>query len=170
MVKKIIAALAASFLISSSIFAATVPALKGRVNDYAKIIRDSDEREIEEYLAGLEQSSGIQIAVLTMPSLDGEDISSFGIRVADKWNLGDKESAVIYGSFLYLRCDKKTQDKYKQLIPEIKQNFKKVAENFKNKTWLSEIKITKKMVFRFIFFIICLIYIIRNYKDLNSFF
>ena len=91
MVKKIIAALAASFLISSSIFAATVPAIKGRVNDYAKIIRDSDEREIEEYLAGIEQSSGIQIAVLTMPSLDGEDISSFGIRVADKWNLGDKE-------------------------------------------------------------------------------
>jgi len=91
MVKKIIAALVASFLISSSIFAATVPALKGRVNDYAKIIRDSDEREIEEYLAGIEQTSGIQIAVLTMPSLDGEDISSFGIRVADKWNLGDKE-------------------------------------------------------------------------------
>ncbi len=91
MVKKIIAALAASFLISSSIFAATVPAIKGRVNDYAKIIRESDEREIEEYLAGLEQSSGIQIAVLTMPSLDGEDISSFGIRVADKWQLGDKE-------------------------------------------------------------------------------
>ena len=86
------------------------------------------------------------------------------------WDIGDKETAVIYGSFLYLRCDKKTQDKYKQLIPEIKQNFKKVAENFKNKTWLSEIKITKKMVFRFIFFIICLIYIIRNYKDLNSFF
>ena len=86
------------------------------------------------------------------------------------WNIGDKESAVIYGSFLYLRCDKKIQDKYKQLIPEIKQNFKKVAENFKNKTWLSEIKITKKMVFRFIFFIICLIYIIRNYKDFNSFF
>ena len=86
------------------------------------------------------------------------------------WNIGDKESAVIYGSFLYLRCDKKIQDKYKQLIPEIKQNFKKVAEEFKNKTWLSEIKITKKMVFRFIFFIICIIYIIRNYKDLNSFF
>ena len=91
MVKKIIAALAASFLISSSIFAATVPALKGRVNDYAKIIRDSDEREIEEYLAGIEQTSGIQIAVLTMPSLDGEDISSFGIKVADKWELGDKD-------------------------------------------------------------------------------
>ena len=72
-------------------FAANVPALKGRVNDYAKIIRDSDEREIEEYLAGVEQSTGIQIAVLTMPSLGGEDIASFGIKVADKWDIGDKD-------------------------------------------------------------------------------
>ena len=72
-------------------FAANVPALKGRVNDYAKIIRDSDEREIEEYLAGVEQSTGIQIAVLTMPSLRGEDIASFGIKIADKWDIGDKD-------------------------------------------------------------------------------
>ena len=78
-------------MISSPLFAATVPALKGRVNDYAKIIRDSDEREIEEYLAGVEEACGAQIAVLTMPSLDGEDISSFAIKVADKWKLGDKE-------------------------------------------------------------------------------
>ena len=78
-------------MIFSPLFAATVPALKGRVNDYAKIIRESDEREIEEYLAGIEQSTGIQIAVLTMPSLDGDDIASFAIKVADKWQLGDKE-------------------------------------------------------------------------------
>ena len=92
MVKKIFAGFALTvIMISAPLFAATVPALKGRVNDYAKIIRDSDEREIEEYLASLEQSTGIQIAVLTMPSLDGEDIASFGIKVADKWQLGDKE-------------------------------------------------------------------------------
>ena len=92
MVKRFLTGLAlAAIMITSPIFAATVPALKGRVNDYAKIIRDSDEREIEEYLASLEQSTGIQIAVLTMPSLDGEDIASFGIKVADKWQLGDKE-------------------------------------------------------------------------------
>ena len=89
--KRFFSAALTAILISSSIFAANVPTLKGRVNDYAKIIRDSDEREIEEYLAGVEQACGAQIAVLTMPSLDGEDISSFGIRVADKWQLGDKE-------------------------------------------------------------------------------
>jgi len=92
MVKRFLTGLTlALIMISSPLFAATVPALKGRVNDYAKIIRDSDEREIEEYLAGVEQACGAQIAVLTMPSLDGEDISSFGIKVADKWQLGDKE-------------------------------------------------------------------------------
>ena len=92
MVKKIFAGFAlAVIMISAPLFAANVPALKGRVNDYAKIIRDSDEREIEEYLAGLESSTGIQIAVLTMASLDGDDIASFGIKVADKWQLGDKE-------------------------------------------------------------------------------
>lgn len=91
-INRIFTALALAALFSSfPLFAANVPALKGRVNDYAKIIRDSDEREIEEYLAGVEQACGAQIAVLTMPSLEGEDISSFGIKVADKWQLGDKE-------------------------------------------------------------------------------
>ena len=92
MVKRFFMGLAlTSLLISAPLFAVSVPALKGRVNDYAKIIRDSDEREIEEYLATLERNTGIQIAVLTMPSLEGEDIASFGIKVADKWQLGDKE-------------------------------------------------------------------------------
>ena len=92
MVKRFFTGLAlAALMLSSPLFAANVPTLKGRVNDYAKIIRDSDEREIEEYLAGIEQACGAQIAVLTMPSLDGEDISSFAIKVADKWKLGDKE-------------------------------------------------------------------------------
>ncbi len=78
------------------------------------------------------------------------------------YNLGDKESAVIYGSFLYLRCDKKTQNKYKDLIKEIKDNFKEVALEYKNKSFLSEIKLTKKSFIRFILFIICLIYLIKN--------
>lgn len=93
MVKKLskFAAFSILLLAVSPLFAVSVPAMKGRVNDYAKIIRDSDEREIDEYLASLEKNSGIQIAVLTMPSLEGEDIASFGIKVADKWQLGDKE-------------------------------------------------------------------------------
>ena len=88
----------------------------------------------------------------------------------NNWEFGDKETAVIYGSFLYLRCDKKTQDKYKELIPEIKKNFKIVATEFQNRSFLRDIKFDRKMVLRFIFFLLSIIYIIKNYKDMKSIF
>lgn len=65
-----------------------VPALKGRVNDYANIINSRDEAQITSYLDSLENTTGIQIAVLTIPSLKGEDIASYGIKVCEKWQLG----------------------------------------------------------------------------------
>lgn len=92
-IRKAFTFIAAFFLMSASLplFALAVPKLNGRVNDNAAIIRSDDEAEIEAYLANLEATTGIQIAVLTVPSLEGEDIASFGIRVADAWKLGDAE-------------------------------------------------------------------------------
>ena len=88
------------------------------------------------------------------------------------WELGDKELSVIYGSFLIYKCDKNIRNKYyKDLIPEIEKNIKIVGNEFKNKTWLSEIKlkINKKNIFRCVLFIISMIYLFYNYKDLNIF-
>ena len=60
------------------------------------------------------------------------------------WALGDKESAVIYGSFILYQCDKKTKDKYyKDVIPEIEKNLHKIAREFQNKSWWSDIKISR---------------------------
>ena len=67
-----------------------VPALKGRVNDYANIINQNTENEITNYLKSLEDSTGIQMAVLTIPSLQGDDITSFSIKTAEKWQIGSK--------------------------------------------------------------------------------
>ncbi len=87
------------------------------------------------------------------------------------WALGDKESAVIYGSFILYQCDKKTKDKYyKDVIPEIEKNLHKIAREFQNKSWWSDIKISRNMILRCAIFIICIIYLIRNYNDLNLFF
>ena len=69
-------------------FALDVPALNGRVNDYANVISKNDEKELTEYLASLDEQTGIQIAVLTIPSLKGEDIAAFGVKVAENWKLG----------------------------------------------------------------------------------
>lgn len=87
--KKLIALSLFSVLLSSA-FALKVPEYKGRVNDYANVINKNDEAEIEQYLADLDNQTGIQIMVLTVPSLEGEDIASFSIKVADKWQPGHK--------------------------------------------------------------------------------
>lgn len=74
---KWICAAAILFFTVQSVFAAAVPALKGRVNDYANIINSATESKLEAYLQQLDEQQGVQIAVLTVPSLDGDDIASF---------------------------------------------------------------------------------------------
>lgn len=68
-----------------------VPALNGRVNDLANLLSPSVRLAIQQDLKGLEEKTGVQIAILTVPALpDGSDIKSFSIAVAEKWKLGQK--------------------------------------------------------------------------------
>ena len=85
--KKLISALG-TLIASACIFALNVPALSAHVNDYAGIMKNSDKRKAEEYLSALENTTGIQIAVLTIPSLEGESLESYSYNVAEKWQLG----------------------------------------------------------------------------------
>lgn len=78
------------FLSVSLAAAAAVPALRGRVNDYAQILSPGQSSSLESQLARLEQDTGHQVVVLTLPTLDGEDIEGFGIRVAESWKIGKK--------------------------------------------------------------------------------
>lgn len=65
-----------------------VPFLEGRVNDLAGMLDETVEARIEEKLATLERETGSQVAVLTLPSLEGENLEDFSIRVVDTWKLG----------------------------------------------------------------------------------
>jgi len=78
-------------LLATAIAAALdVPPLRGRVNDYAGVMSQDQARSLESRLAQFEQETGHQVAVLAIPTLDGEDIEGFGIRVAENWKLGKK--------------------------------------------------------------------------------
>ncbi|MBT1075446.1 TPM domain-containing protein [Geobacter grbiciae] len=68
-----------------------VPQLRGYVNDYAGVLSAGTVRQLEETLAGFERSDSTQIVVLTVPSLEGDDLESFSIRVAEAWQIGQKE-------------------------------------------------------------------------------
>lgn len=65
-----------------------VPPLRGRVNDYAGLLKAEQVRRLESQLAQFETETGHQVVVLTLPTLDGEDIEGFSIRVAEKWQIG----------------------------------------------------------------------------------
>ena len=77
-------------LASGLVSALDVPPLRGRVNDYANVMRQDQARTLESRLAQFEQETGHQVVVLTIPTLDGEDIEGFSIRVAENWKIGKK--------------------------------------------------------------------------------
>jgi uncharacterized protein len=65
-----------------------VPFLSGRVNDTAGLVDAATRQRLEERLAEFESEGGVQVAVLTIPSLEGEVLEEFSIRVAETWSLG----------------------------------------------------------------------------------
>jgi uncharacterized protein len=81
-------ALLLSCLVSSSALAVEVPALKGRVNDYAGLLSGATISQLDTVLVNLETTDSTQIVVLTIPSLDGDSLEDFSLRVAEKWKIG----------------------------------------------------------------------------------
>ncbi len=67
-----------------------IPAFQGYVNDYAGMISPGAEQELTALLAAFDQSDSTQVAILTIDSLEGEDLEGFSIRVVDQWQVGQK--------------------------------------------------------------------------------
>jgi uncharacterized protein len=65
-----------------------VPVLKGHVNDYANMFQKPTIASLEYDLAELEKNESTQVVVLTIPSLQGEVLEEFSIKVAEKWKIG----------------------------------------------------------------------------------
>jgi len=67
-----------------------VPFLSGRVVDEAGMLSPAAKQRIEAKLAGVERQTGDQVAVLLVPSLDGEPLEDYSVKVAQTWKLGQK--------------------------------------------------------------------------------
>jgi uncharacterized protein len=73
-----------------SCFALDVPSLQGYVNDNAKMISASAKAKIESELMAFEKSDSTQIVILTIPSLQGESLEGYSIKVVESWKIGRK--------------------------------------------------------------------------------
>ncbi len=67
-----------------------VPDLSRRVTDLTGTLTPDTVSRLENTLAQFEAAKGSQIAVLMLPTTEGEEIAQFGIRVAEQWKVGRK--------------------------------------------------------------------------------
>jgi uncharacterized protein len=63
---------------------------QGYVSDFAGVIDAAARAELESYLAQLETATGAQVAIVTLPTLEGEPIEDFANDLFRKWGIGKK--------------------------------------------------------------------------------
>jgi uncharacterized protein len=83
-----VAALLLAALVAGAAAALDVPPLRGRVNDLAGLLAPSTVRELDARLEAYERETGHQLAVLVIPTLEGDPLEDFSIRVVEAWKLG----------------------------------------------------------------------------------
>ncbi len=77
-------------LIGSTAAALGIPKPTGYINDQANIISPEVELKLEQFLKDFDKSDSTQISVLTIPTLDGESLEDYSLRVLESWGLGQK--------------------------------------------------------------------------------
>ena len=60
------------------------------MNDYAGMLSPATVQGLETQLTEFERSDSTQIVVLTIPTLDGENLEEYSIKVAEAWRVGQK--------------------------------------------------------------------------------
>lgn len=67
------------------------PALTGRVVDAADVLSPDVEAALTAKLEAVETSTGHQLVVATVPSLDGRPIEDYGYQLGRTWGIGSKD-------------------------------------------------------------------------------
>ena len=67
------------------------PELTDRVVDQARILNPAAERRLDDRLAAHEATTGNQVVVVTVPSLQGLSIEQFGLDLGNHWGIGEAD-------------------------------------------------------------------------------
>ncbi len=60
------------------------------VNDFTGLFSKQEQAALERKLRDFNDSTSTQIAVVTVPALDGYDINDYAARLGEKWGVGQK--------------------------------------------------------------------------------
>jgi len=91
MMKKFIVILA-TLIIPISVFAYTSPGKPtGYVNDFAGILSVEQKSNLESISVGLKQSTGFEVAIVTVPNLGDEVVETYATKLFEEWGIGDEK-------------------------------------------------------------------------------
>src|SRR5580692_9938777 len=79
-------------LAATSAYALDITKLKptGYVNDFAHVIDASSAQGLAAYCGILERATGAQMAIVTVDTLDGDDITDTANKLYHQWGIGKK--------------------------------------------------------------------------------
>ncbi len=85
-------AVVALTLVSTAAFGLDLDKLKpeGYVSDFAHVLDSSSRARIEDYCGRVEQATGVQMAIVTLDSLEGDPIEDVANSLFRKWGIGKK--------------------------------------------------------------------------------
>lgn len=74
------------------------PKAEGYVNDFAGILSSETKQTLEEKLVKLEEESTVEIAVVTIKSLEGTTIEDYAVYLFEDWKIGKrgKDNGVLF--------------------------------------------------------------------------
>lgn len=71
-------------------YARQYPEPTGRLSDFAYVLTQSQGAALNDELAAYEKRTGIEIAVVTVTSLDGQEIEAYAKNLAAEWGVGKR--------------------------------------------------------------------------------
>ena len=79
-------------LLAGTLFAVDWKVLKpeGYVSDYAHVVDSQSKAALEQYCAAVQNSTGAQIALVTLSSLQGEPVEDVANTIFHSWGVGSK--------------------------------------------------------------------------------
>jgi uncharacterized protein len=79
-------------LAAGTLFAVDWKTLKpqGYVSDFAHVIDAQSKAALEQYCAAVQSSTGAQVALVTLPSLEGEPVEDVANTIFHAWGVGSK--------------------------------------------------------------------------------
>ncbi len=80
------------FILPFVIYGYTSPGKpQGFVNDFAKILPNETVNSLNQNLTNFQKETTIEVAVVTVPTLDNESIEMYAVKLFEEWGIGDEE-------------------------------------------------------------------------------